>query len=35
MKTQLKISFQGSDPSEALRGMIEEHVEALEQSTAG
>ena len=30
MKTQLKISFQGSDPSEALRGMIEEHVEALE-----
>ena len=30
MKTQLKISFQGSDPSEALRGMIEEHVESLE-----
>ena len=30
MKTQLKVSFQGSDPSEALRGMIEEHVEALE-----
>ena len=30
MKTQLKISFQGSDPSEALRGMIEENVEALE-----
>ncbi|HEY6718777.1 MAG TPA: HPF/RaiA family ribosome-associated protein [Reyranella sp.] len=30
MKTQLKISFQGSEPSEALRRMIEEHVEALE-----
>ena len=30
MKTQLKISFQGSDPSEALRRMIEEQVEALE-----
>ena len=30
MNTQLKISFQGSDPSEALRGMIVEHVEALE-----
>ena len=30
MKTELKISFQGSDPSAALRRMIEEHVEALE-----
>jgi ribosome-associated translation inhibitor RaiA len=30
VKTQLKISFQGSDPSAALRRMIEEHVEALE-----
>lgn len=30
MKTQLKISFQGSDPSAALRRMIVEHVEALE-----
>ena len=30
MKTQLKISFQGSDPSEALSRMIGEHVEALE-----
>jgi hypothetical protein len=30
VKTQLKISFQGSEPSEALRRMIEEHVEALE-----
>jgi ribosome-associated translation inhibitor RaiA len=31
METPLKISFQGSDPSDALRGLISEHVEALEK----
>jgi ribosome-associated translation inhibitor RaiA len=31
METPLRISFQGSDASEALRQMIVEHVDALEQ----
>ncbi len=31
METPLQISFQGSDPSDALRQMIVEHVDALEQ----
>jgi ribosome-associated translation inhibitor RaiA len=31
METSLKISFQGGDTSDALRGMVVEHVEALEQ----
>jgi ribosome-associated translation inhibitor RaiA len=31
METPLKISFQGSDTSEALSGLIGEHVEALEK----
>jgi ribosome-associated translation inhibitor RaiA len=31
MKTPLRISFQGSDPSNALRQMIVGHVDALEQ----
>ena len=31
METPLKISFQGSDPSEALSGLIGEHAEALEK----
>ena len=35
METPLRISFQGSDPSDALRQMIVEHVEALSSSTAG
>ena len=31
METPLKISFQGSNPSEALSGLIGEHVDALEK----
>ena len=31
METPLKISFQGGDTSEALSGLIGEHVEALEK----
>jgi ribosome-associated translation inhibitor RaiA len=31
METPLRISFQGSDPSDALRRMIVEHVDSLEQ----
>ncbi|MDP2373368.1 HPF/RaiA family ribosome-associated protein [Reyranella sp.] len=31
METPLRISFQGSDASEALRQMITEHVDTLEQ----
>jgi ribosome-associated translation inhibitor RaiA len=31
METSLRISFQGSDPSDALRQMIVEQVDALEQ----
>ena len=31
METPLRISFQGSEPSEALRQMIVEHVDSLEQ----
>lgn len=31
MQTALKISFQGSEPSEALRQSIEEHFEILER----
>jgi ribosome-associated translation inhibitor RaiA len=31
METPLKISFQGSDASEALGGLITEHVEGLEK----
>lgn len=31
MKTSLKISFQGGDTSDALRQMVVEHVEVLEQ----
>ena len=31
METSLKISFQGGDTSEALRGLIGENVEALEK----
>ena len=35
METPLRISFQGSDPSERCAGMIDEHVEAWSSSTAG
>ena len=31
METPLRISFQGSDPSDALRRMIVEHIDGLEQ----
>ena len=35
METPLRISFQGGDTSEALSQPISEHVDTLEQSTAG
>ncbi len=31
MQTALKVSFQGSEPSEALRQLIEDHVDNLER----
>ena len=31
MKTPLKVSFQGSNPSDALRALIDEHAAALEK----